>query len=179
MHGGTVSVASPGEGAGSTFTVEIPVAVIHTHTESPDRVHPKSAGQRIAFEANAQLMGKRILVVDDEEDTRELLTFVLEQCGAQVRALDTATKALILIDEFRPHALVSDIGMPGMDGYEFIRELRERERALGLPRLPAAALTAYARVQDRMKVLSSGFQMHVPKPVEPAELVTVVASLVG
>jgi len=102
---------------------------------------------------------------------------VLSQCDAETLAVSSTAEALAAFEEFKPHILVSDIGMPDEDGYDLIRKVRERENANNLKRIPAVALTAYARVEDRLRALSSGFQMHIPKPVEPAELATVVASL--
>jgi CheY-like chemotaxis protein len=124
------------------------------------------------------LEGLHILVVDDEQDARELVTAVLESCMATVTAASSASEAIAAIKEVRPDILVSDIGMPEEDGYELLSKVRALPPNEG-GRIPAVALTAYARVEDRMKILSAGFQMHVPKPVEPAELVAVIASLAG
>jgi CheY-like chemotaxis protein len=120
---------------------------------------------------------KTVLVVDDEADTRELLRAVLTRCGAEVRTAGSAREALAELERFRPEVLISDIGMPGEDGYELIRRVRELPAGRGGD-VPAVALTAYARAEDRLRVLRSGYQMHIPKPVELAELVAVVASLV-
>ena len=185
MHGGTVSVASPGEGQGATFVVTLPIAVVHSQTfggktdgeKTEKRVHPKTGEHTMGFDCPPQLKGLRILCVDDEKDSRDLLIAVLNQCDAETIAVSTAAEALTAFEEFKPHILVSDIGMPDEDGYELIRKIRGKEKAENLKRIPAVALTAYARVEDRLKALSSGFQMHIPKPVEPAELAAVVASL--
>jgi signal transduction histidine kinase len=179
LHGGTVTATSPGLGHGTTFTVTFPVAVIHSSLppEQQERMHPKANQPQLPFHCPPQLDGLRILIVDDEEDTRDLLTFVLEQCNAEVIPASSAMEALAQCKANRPGVIISDIGMPEFDGYEFIRRLRLWEREQDLERIPAVALTAYARVEDRMRVLAAGFQMHVPKPVEPAELVTVIASL--
>ena len=138
-------------------------------------MHPTLSGA-VPFGRTPILSGLKLLVVDDEADTRELLTMVLEQCGAEVRACASAAEALAALEEEEPDVLVSDIGMPGENGYDLIRKVRAweagRER-----RIPAVALTAYARVEDRMQALTSGYNMHVAKPVEPAELAVVVASL--
>jgi hypothetical protein len=120
----------------------------------------------------------RVLVVDDQLDTREFVTIVLEQCQAEVRAVASVQEALQIIQEWKPDVLVSDIGMPQEDGYSLIRKLRSQSPELGR-NIPAAALTAYARAEDRMRAIQEGYQLHLPKPVEPAELATVVASLVG
>jgi len=119
-----------------------------------------------------------VLAVDDEADARHLLTTVLRHCGAEVRTCASAAEVLEVLDDYKPDILVSDIGMPGEDGYALIRKIRARE-AGGEERLPAVALTAYARVEDRLKALTAGYNMHVPKPVEPLELVVVVANLVS
>ncbi len=180
MHGGDIKAESPGAGKGSTFTVSLPVAVVHNSqtTRQTERIHPKSSSGRIAFDCPPKLNGLRVMVVDDEKDSRDLLEDVLSLCEAEILAVGSAAEALEKIPEFNPEILISDIGMPEQDGYELIKEIRKREKAAGLKRVPAIALTAYARVEDRMKALSSGFQMHVPKPVEPAELAAVVSSLI-
>jgi len=121
--------------------------------------------------------GMKVLVVDDEADTRELLKVGLGQCGAEVTCVASAQEALEVIEKERPALLVSDIGMPGEDGYELIRKVRALPAKRG-GKIPAIALTAYARTEDRLRALRAGYQMHVSKPVELAELVTVMASLV-
>jgi PAS domain S-box-containing protein len=181
MHGGSVSVTSAGEGQGANFVVMLPIAVVRSksfgETNKDERVHPKANGGAVPFDCPPQLKGLRVLCVDDEKDARELLVAVLEQCDADAVAVASAEEALTTIEEFKPHILVSDIGMPEQDGYELIRRVREREVLHQQKRMPAVALTAYARVEDRLRALSAGFQMHVPKPVEPAELAAVIASL--
>jgi len=180
MHGGNISVSSSGVGEGTTFVVALPVAVVHSQsfaTEKSERVHPQASDETVAFDCPPQLAGLRVLCVDDEKDSRELLTVVLEKCQAEVVAVSSAAQALAEIEKFDPHVLISDIGMPHEDGYELIRQVREREAIANSRRIPAVALTAYARVEDRLRALSAGFQMHVPKPVEPAELAAVVASV--
>jgi PAS domain S-box-containing protein len=180
MHGGSVSAASPGEGEGSTFVVTLPLAIVHRESFEPkeeSRVHPKADSGAIGFDCQPELAGLRVLVVDDEPDARELLTTVLEQCSAEVLTVGTAAETLEKIGEFKPHILVSDIGLPGVDGYDLIRQVRAKEKSENARRIPAVALTAYARADDRMKALAAGFQMHVSKPVEPAELAAVIASL--
>jgi hypothetical protein len=130
------------------------------------------------LERAPNLDGVRVLVVDDEPDTRNLVAKVLQQCGAIVSTVASAAEALEAFEGAPPDVLVTDIGMPGEDGYALIRKIRARAPERG-GRVPAAALTAYARVEDRMRALSAGFQLHVPKPVEPAELAMVVATLAG
>jgi len=119
-----------------------------------------------------------VLVVDDEPDTSEILAIILEQCEAEVEKCHSAAEALEALDRGHVDVLISDIGMPDMDGYELIRRVRERPADRG-GRVPAVALTAFARVEDRVRVLSAGFQAHVGKPVEPAELLAVIASVAG
>jgi PAS domain S-box-containing protein len=179
MHGGGISAASDGEGKGTTFVLTLPVAVVHSQSfeKREERIHPKASEQSMGFDCPPQLKGLRVLCVDDEKDSRELLTVVLQQCMAEVMTVSSAKEALAAIEKFDPHVLVSDIGMPEEDGFDLIRKVRARENAGNLKRIPAVALTAYARVEDRLRALTSGFQMHVPKPVEPAEIAAVVASV--
>jgi CheY-like chemotaxis protein len=143
---------------------------------------PKSpSSKELGFAENDKfilLNGLRVLVVDDNADARELLTFILEQHRAEVTAVASATKALEVLAQIEPHILVSDLGMPGEDGYALIRKVRALPLEQG-GRIPAIALTAYAKEEDRKRALLSGFQTHIPKPVEPEELVAVVASLTG
>jgi signal transduction histidine kinase/ActR/RegA family two-component response regulator len=174
LHGGRVRAESPGDGQGATFTVELPVNLLHTPA-SVDRVHPTAAAP-IASGPATSLDGLRVLAVDDDVDTLETLRTLLEQHGAEVRTAASVASALEVLDQWVPSLLISDIGMPDEDGYALIRKLRARPPERG-GSIPALALTAYARVDDRLKVLSAGFQMHVPKPIEPAELIAVVHSL--
>jgi CheY-like chemotaxis protein len=181
MHGGTVEVESQGESHGSTFIVKLPLIVVRSvnrrNTDNSERVHPTaSAGS--PFNCPPELDGLRLLVVDDEEDTRTLLKMVLEMCGASVTTASSAREAIAALRETRHDVLISDLGMPEEDGYALIKQVRALAEKDG-GNTPSAALTAYARVEDRMKVLRSGFQIHIPKPVEPAELVAVVANLAG
>jgi PAS domain S-box-containing protein len=171
MHGGSVEVESEGEGKGATFTVKLPVRAVYT--AEPEVAAPAS-GQR------KSLSGCWAVVVDDEADARELVTLVLELSGARVTAFGSAREALNLLTDDtgpRPDILISDLSMPGEDGISLIRKLREWERTHG-GALPAVALTAFGRAKDRTHALEAGFQTHVTKPAEPAELVTVVGSLI-
>jgi CheY-like chemotaxis protein/nitrogen-specific signal transduction histidine kinase len=181
MHGGTVRAESRGEGQGATFTINLPLVVMRAfdvrRASTVERVHPTASGDT-PFDCPSELEGLRLLVVDDEADTRTLLKAVLESCGATVMTVASAGEALATLKETRPDVLISDLGMPGEDGYTLIKKVRALPAEDG-GQTPSAALTAYARVEDRMKVLRAGFQIHIPKPVEPAELIAVVANLAG
>jgi PAS domain S-box-containing protein len=170
LHGGTVAAESAGEGKGAIFTVELPVSVT-TGTE-------RSAPDAAEHEGPVRLDGVRVMVVDDEADTRDLLSFSLRNYGAEVTALGSASEALAAIQQVKPDVLVSDIGLPGDDGYALIRKVRALDEDRG-GRVPAAALTAYAKDEDRNRAIAAGFQAHVTKPVELAQLASVVASLAG
>jgi PAS domain S-box-containing protein len=166
QHGGEVRVASPGPGQGATFTVEIPLSrSAPTAAESTDAP---------AVSNNGALRGVRILLVDDEPDARELTTAVLRVSGADVIAVGSAREALRAVASTAPDVLVSDIGMPGEDGYRLIRELRARGY-----QVPAIALTAYGRPDDREHAFSAGFQVHLAKPADPREFATVILTLLG
>lgn len=178
LHGGTARVESEGEGKGATFTISLPFIAMKSEEGESERVHPTSRDNIAALDCPPTLEGLRVLVVDDELDTCELLRAMLEQCGSEVTTASTAAEALEAIERVRPNVIISDLGMPGEDGYSLIAKIRALPAERG-GQTPAAALTAYARVEDRLRVLRSGFQIHLPKPVEPAELVTVVANLAG
>ena len=178
LHGGTVRANSEGEGHGSTFVVMLPITPVYRVDESGGRVHPAARDLLPPVDdCTDRLDGLRVLVVDDEADTRELLRQGLEYCGANVRCVGTAEEALDLVTSTLPDILISDIGMPVVDGYDLIKQVR------GLPpdrggKIPAIALTAYTRTEDRLQSLRAGYDMHVPKPVELAELVAVAATVV-
>ncbi|MGB7892311.1 MAG: ATP-binding protein [Microcoleus sp.] len=180
LHGGTVTVVSPGIGQGTTFIVQLPVMIIHLPPSDPEPLNSLvEANGRV--EGSPTLEGLQILVVEDEADALELLSTILEKYGADVMAVASVKEALTIIEtatDHSPDVLVSDIGMPDEDGYSLIRKLRQLEAQRG-GRLPAIALTAYARNDDRQQALLAGFQMHLTKPVDAAELVAVVASLTG
>jgi len=188
LHGGSVRVESPGEGQGATFTVSLPVRAVKGDVEAKSRGEWEKVVARPAVRGPrpASLSGVRALVVEDEAGARELITLTLEQHGALVTDVDSAAAAIAALesqleggaDRAPFDVLISDIGMPGGDGYELIRRLRAHvdER---VNRIRAVALTAYARTEDRMQALRAGFQMHVPKPVDEAELTTVIAALIG
>jgi len=178
MHGGAIHATSEGEGKGSTFVVQLPVTVVHPPHETDERVHPRPAiTDAPADVGNISLAGTKVLVVDDERDAREIVRRLLTGAGAEVIVVASAAEALEAIERFRPHVLVSDIGMPDQDGYELIRRVRMLGQGLG--RTPAIALTAFARIEDRTRAMLAGFQMHIAKPVEPGELIVTVASLAG
>ncbi|MEG4855885.1 ATP-binding protein [Microcoleus sp. K1-B6] len=180
LHGGTVMVVSPGIGQGTTFTVKLPVMIIHLPPSDPEPLNSIVEFNGM-FQASPTLEGLKILVVEDEADALELLSTILEKYGADVMAVASVKEALTIIEtgtDRSPDVLVSDIGMPDEDGYSLIRKLRQLEALRG-GRLPAIALTAYARNDDRQQALLAGFQMHLTKPVDAAELVAVVASLTG
>ena len=170
LHGGTVAARSAGEGRGATFTVRLPLSP--TGVEAGDVAWLSNLGRR----AGLSLGGIHILVVEDEPDTRESVALSLELCGGRVTAVASAAAALEVLDRDLPDVMLCDIGMPGVDGYALIREVRARGADDG-GRIPAVALTAYARDEDRSRALEAGFQTHVPKPVEPTELAAVVADL--
>lgn len=172
LHGGRIHAASPGEGHGTTFVVELPLAAMRIRAAA-EPSSPLDA--HVPFEPE-RLRGVRVLVVDDESDTLETLHAVLTASGADVRTSHSTAEALATLQQWPPTVLVSDIGMPGEDGYALIRKVRALDSANGGD-IPAIALTAYARVEDRLKVLGTGFQMHISKPIEPSELVAVVASV--
>ncbi|HEY9611546.1 response regulator [Allocoleopsis sp.] len=174
LHGGTVRAHSEGEGKGATFTVKLPLIPVRVKRHLDGHVHPTVAG--VPFDNSPTLNGVRVLIVDDEVDSREFLVTALEQCEAKVFAFASASEALEALARLKPDVLVSDIAMPLEDGYSLIRKVRQLSAEQG-GQIPAIALTAYARAEDRMKALASGFQRHIPKPVEPAELATAVASL--
>jgi PAS domain S-box-containing protein len=200
LHGGTIEASSPGEGHGATFIINLPVRAVSGETETRrggdretegrrDRERRRQSKEasvspslRLSVSPSSPLSGLWALVVDDEDDARELVSRVLRDHGASVTAVSSAAEAWALITdqprETRLGALVIDIGLPEEDGYSLMRRVREWERERD-SRLSAIALTAYGRAQDRVQALMAGFQMHVPKPVEPEELVAVIKSLVG
>jgi PAS domain S-box-containing protein len=176
MHGGSVEAASEGEGLGTTFRVRLPLMIVHGEAVPEGREHPRTDRRR-PLTALGDLTGVRVMAIDDEEDALGLLRVVLEAAGAKVVTAPSAVEAMRRMSDVRPDALVVDLGMPQMDGFEFIRRIRQSDDPL-VRDIPAAALTAFARSEDRTKALQSGFEMHLAKPVEPGELVASVATLV-
>lgn len=169
LHGGHVSASSPGEGLGASFVLHLP--------REPRPTPPAAPQARVDAMplARPELTGLRLLLVEDHEDTRELLRVLLEEQGAQLRAVSSVAEAFDCFREWRPDLLISDLGLPGEDGYALL----QRIRALPVDEggfTPAIALTAYARAEDRDRALRAGFDLYVPKPIEEAELLSVVAA---
>jgi PAS domain S-box-containing protein len=176
LHGGKIAVASDGPGHGSTFVVRLPRAALR-ESPLPAEPLPISAKEPAPLQFDgADLTGVHVLVVEDDDDSRELLMSILVKCGARVSGADSGHAALEIFETDVPDVLVSDIGMPGMDGYSLIRRIRALDIAAG-QRVPALALTAYARTEDRRRALAEGFQMHLAKPADPSEFAMAVASL--
>ncbi|MDB5291465.1 MAG: hypothetical protein JWL69_2706 [Phycisphaerales bacterium] len=179
LHGGTIRARSAGAGEGATFVVSLPLTVVHPELEeTPARQHPGTSVSASSISERLSLEGIKVLVVDDEPDARRLIQRFLSDFKAEVTAVGSAAEAIDALQTLRPDVLVSDIGMPGEDGYALIRKVRK----LGPDRggnVPALALTAYARSEDRQRAIMCGYHMHVSKPVEPSELITMVASLAG
>jgi len=167
LHGGTVSASSDGEGKGAIFKVRVPLAELQATAISH--------GRRTTSDGST-LTGLRVLLVEDEADARELLTLTLRVSGAEVQAVESARQALMDLQTFKPDVLLSDIGLPLESGYELIQKVRALPSATG--RIPAVALTAFATEKDRQRALSSGFQVHLSKPVEPQALIAAIDQLV-
>ena len=172
LHGGEVRAESAGEDQGSTFSVAFPLAQV----AAPCSCQTEAAESVVSPSRPARLAGVRVLVVDDEQDTRKLISTVIAQSGAEVTACASAGEALEKLKTWQPHILMSDIGMPGEDGYALIKQVRALPPERG-GRTPAAALTAYARDEDRGRALAAGFQLHIAKPFNPRELLAAVSDL--
>jgi CheY-like chemotaxis protein len=180
LHGGSARAASEGEGRGATFVIRLPMRVglttelqyADSHKTAGYAPHETARGERV------RLDGAHVLLVDDDADTRQLLKRVLESHGAAVKTAASAAEALEMIAAGPPDALVADIGMPDEDGYSLMRKIRRLPSSRG-GTVPALALTAYARPEDRARALTAGFQQFVAKPVKPDELAAVVAELTG
>ena len=175
LHGGTIQVHSEGLGLGSRFEVNLPVSAVRGDIRRPSARPPSTVGST-DFGSHPELRGLKVLVVDDQEDGRDMVVLILEGHGAIVQAAGSVGEALTMIQCEAPDVLLSDIGMPGEDGYDLIRQVRALPRGSGGD-IPAAALTAYARSEDRRKTFDAGYMMHAAKPVEPSELVAMVANL--
>jgi CheY-like chemotaxis protein len=165
-HGGRIWADSPGEGEGATFTVRLPLLDLEPERSPAPSIAPEQL----------DLSGISVLAVDDEPDARDLLTTLLQAYGAQVQTLASAAEVLEQLASFHPHVLISDIGMPGMDGYQLIRQIRRLPAEAG-GQVPAIALTAYARQDDSHYALSCGFQRHIAKPLDPAMLASSIMEL--
>jgi CheY-like chemotaxis protein len=172
LHGGTVHAESLGEGLGATFSAVFPLLA--------ERAQPEDGGQNGSrrIKSSTALNGLRVLVVDDEADARQIISTVIERTGAEVKACESASEALRLLQQWHPDVLMSDIAMPGEDGYSFINKVRSLPVDQG-GHTPAAAFTAYAREEDRKRALDAGFQMHIAKPVTSSKLVAMLADLAG
>jgi PAS domain S-box-containing protein len=175
LHGGTVRAKSGGEGQGSTFVVLLPLAPVRG---AEVREHPTTAKANDVHHHNFDLGGVKVLVVDDEQDARKLIDRVLTGCAAEVFSAASAGEGLKLLQTHKPHVLISDIGMPEVDGFQFIRQVRALPSEAG-GRTPAIALTAFARSEDRTRAMIAGYQVHIAKPIETQELLATVGSLAG
>ncbi|CAN5505720.1 hypothetical protein BH09MYX1_BH09MYX1_60690 [soil metagenome] len=174
-HGGAIRAASPGENAGATFVVSVPLREIDERRIS-HHDHPGSRHAPTFTDSSISLSGIDVLLVDDVADARELLRLVLEEAGATVRLAASAGEGLGLLQTARPDVIVSDVGMPDADGYQFIRSVRSMGASTA--RIPAIALTAFARSEDRARAMIAGYQVHMAKPTEPQELIAAIKSLV-
>jgi hypothetical protein len=178
LHGGHARAKSGGVGQGSTFIVSLPLTVVHPEVDSEgERRHPTAGPVALITDTCVEIEGIKVLVVDDEPDARALIKRVLEECKAVVTTASSAAEAMGLLKESPPDIIISDIGMPDEDGYAFIKRVRSLPADQG-GLVPAIALTAYARAEDRMGAMLAGFEQYLVKPVEPAELITVVSVLV-
>jgi CheY-like chemotaxis protein len=177
LHGGFIKAESPGAGRGATFVVRLPMSPLVSTTMGISRV-PATQQQAVDGSLPVGLEGMRVLVVDDEPDARELIAYFLEMCRMEVHLAGSAAEALVELESYTPHVIISDVGMPNEDGYSLIRSIRT------LPfddkkNIPAIALTAFARNEDRTRALVEGFNLHMAKPVEPTALARAVADLGG
>jgi signal transduction histidine kinase/ActR/RegA family two-component response regulator len=172
LHGGSVHAESDGEGKGSTFTIDLPTVSAH-------EIPVDGEGELLGKESLASLNHVRVLLIDDEADAREMSLAVLEQSGARVTAVSSTAEAMTALlrtpRELLPHVIVSDLGMPAEDGYQLIRQVRALDRHFA--RIPAIAVTGYATSEDAQRTISAGFQLHIPKPMDPAAFVAAVARL--
>jgi signal transduction histidine kinase len=175
MHGGTIHAASGGPHTGATFTVRLPVMIVHPTAVVERRIHPSGPPSEPTAPI-PDLSGIRILAVDDDRDALNMVAEILEVAGAQVIGVDSAADALSALKTVTPDVIIADVGMPQMDGFAFVAEVRQSAHE-ALRDIPIAALTAYARSEDRARALRSGFQIHLAKPIDPAELMAAVASL--
>ncbi len=176
MHGGSIQAASEGEGKGATFRVRIPVMIVHADPKLPEKRVHRQAAKSGARTIPRDLEGIHVLAVDDDEDALELLCEILEMAGASVSTASSGQEAIDKIHLEKPQVLIADLGMPVMDGFEVIHRVRHDDDP-DVRNVRAAALTAYARSEDRAKTLGSGFELHLSKPIDPAELIAAVGAL--
>ena len=174
LHGGSVHVESAGAEKGATFTIKLPLVIFGRTAGELERRHP-TLREAAAPHDYPSLDGLRVLVVDDEPDANDVVSALLGSCGAEVRVAASAAQALEVLGGWRPDVMVTDIGMPGEDGYALLAKMDARRDELGW--IPVIALTAYATTDDRVRLLAAGFQMHIAKPIEAAELVAGVANV--
>jgi PAS domain S-box-containing protein len=177
LHAGSIRAASQGEGKGATFFVQLPLSIVHMEDPSPPRIHPTTESAGADVLSLPRLDGVHVFIVDDEPDARDLVRTVLADQGAKVTSFGSAQEALAALRTTRPTVLICDVGMPKMDGYELIRTVRAEEPRN--ERIPALALTAFARAEDRKRSLVAGYQAHLAKPFDVGEFILVVADLVG
>jgi hypothetical protein len=177
LHGGSIRAASQGENQGATFFVQLPLSIMQLQDQSSARIHPTTEVEPGEILSLPRLEGVHVIVVDDEADARDLLRTVLEAQGARVTSFASAEDALAGLKTIRPTVLICDVGMPKTDGYQLIRKFRAEEPRS--ERIPALALTAFARAEDRKRSLVAGYQAHLVKPFDVGELVLIVADLVG
>jgi CheY-like chemotaxis protein len=175
LHGGEIEAESAGKDLGSTFTIKLPMLGTGDGNGQPRPRHP-SASDDITNVLLRRLDKIRVLLVDDEPTANEAVQALLEGCGAEVRVAGSSAQALQVLDIWKPDILISDIAMPEEDGYLLIKKIRARSAENGGD-IPAAALTAYAKIEDRVSILAAGFQMYLAKPADPSELIAVVSSL--
>jgi CheY-like chemotaxis protein len=177
LHGGSIEAHSAGPGKGASFLVRLPVSPIISTTLGVTKVPATTAARRQEFTRHNVLAGVSVLIVDDEDDARDLLRIILESCNMEVHDAGDAAEALSTLETTNVHVIISDIGMPHEDGYSLIRSVRAlpSEKA----KTPAIALTAFARNQDRTRALLEGFNVHMAKPVEPSELLGALGDLLG
>ena len=176
LHGGTVAADSAGEGRGSTFTIQLPLANEHNLSLGNQASLTTESEEISDLPVTPDLTGLRVLVVDDHPDWLDILVVMLSEFGATVRTEDSSIKGLEALLEWRPDVLVSDLGMPGEDGYQFISRIRDLAQEQGRD-IPAAALSAHVREEDRLRALAAGYQLHIKKPVDPVELASEITKL--
>ena len=176
MHGGSARAKSAGVGRGATFSVTFPISVVHSRRDDLGRHHPTTNPDLAETALSPPLDGVHVLLVDDDPDALEVVKRILQRCKARVTTAISAAEGLVLLARERPNVVLADIGLPQMDGYEFVSRVRAMPAERGGD-VPVAALTAFARSEDRRQAMLAGFDMHVAKPADPAELVAIVGRL--